>query len=150
MASNRHLSRIAVIQALFAWEFRDSEENPAEAAEATLLYIVEQFYPKLSSVDFALSNLKGILKERKKIKEIIAEHALQWEFDKIAAIDRVILEQGIYEILFSKDVPPVVAINEAIEIAKEMSTENSPKFINGVLSNVMKQYKPPKPKKDDK
>ena len=141
MASNRHLSRVAVVQALFAWEFRGGE--PA----AIFSFVVEQFYPKLSNPEFGLKNLEGILKERDQIQTIIAEHAPQWAFDKIAPIDRVILEQGIYEIINSDEIPPVVAINEAIEIAKEFGTDKSSKFINGVLSNVMKQYKPNQPVK---
>lgn len=139
MASNRHLSRTAVVQALFAWEFRGGEP------EAIFAFVVEQLYPKLSNPEFGLANLVGILKSREKIKEVIATHAPQWEFDKIAPIDRVILEQGIYEIMaLGDEVPPIVAINEAIEIAKEFGTEKSSKFINGVLSNVMKEYKPTK------
>ena len=136
MASNRHLSRVAVVQSLFAWEFRGGEPV------AIFSFVIEQFYPKLSNPEFGLKNLEGILRERDKIQKIITEHAPQWEFDKIAPIDRVILEQGVYEIVTSDEVPPVVAINEAIEIAKEFGTDKSSKFINGVLSNVMKQYKP--------
>ena len=136
MASNRHLSRVAVVQSLFAWEFRGGEPV------AIFSFLIEQFYPKLSNPEFGLKNLEGILRERDKIQKIITEHAPQWEFDKIAPIDRVILEQGVYEIVTSDEVPPVVAINEAIEIAKEFGTDKSSKFINGVLSNVMKQYKP--------
>jgi N utilization substance protein B len=144
MASNRHMSRIAVVQALFAWEFRGGDPKTIYS------FVVEEFYPKLSSIEFGLSNMEGILKEREKIKEIITELAPQWEFDKIAPVDRVILEQGIYEIVFSDEVPPVVAINEAIEIAKEFGQEKSSKFINGVLSNTMKKYKPKETKKSSK
>lgn len=136
MASNRHLSRIAVVQALFAWEFRGGEP------EAILEYVLEQFYPKLDSNEFARANFKGIIEKRESIKEIISRTAPEWEFEKIAAIDRVVLELGVYEILESTDVPPVVAINEAIEVAKQVGSDNSPKFINGVLSTVMKAYKP--------
>lgn len=134
MASNRHLSRIAVMQALFAWEFRGGEP------ELILEYILEQFCPKLTEIGFAHETLKGVIKNRDKIKTRIAEKAPEWAFDKIAPIDRAILEIGIYELTESKEVPPVVAINEAIEIAKEFGNPNAPKFINGVLSAVMKNY----------
>ncbi len=130
------MSRIATVQALFAWEFRGGEPGEIFA------YIIKEFYPKLSNPEFGLENLKGIIEKRPKIEKIVTEHAPQWGFDKIAPIDRVILEQGVYEITESDEVPPIVAINEAIEIAKEFGTEKSSKFINGVLSNVMKQYKP--------
>lgn len=136
MASNRHTSRIAVMQALFAWEFRGGEP------EEILKYMVEQFHPKLTELDFAEATLKGVLGKRDEIRGIIETTAPEWSFDKIAPIDRVILEIGVYEIVESTDVPPVVAINEAIEIAKEYGNESSPKFINGVLSTVMKAHKP--------
>ncbi len=136
MASSRHTSRIAVVQALFAWEFRGGE------AEAILTYVANQFYTKSANLEFAQNNLKGILKEREEIEKIITTNAPEWPFNKIAPVDRVILEQGVYEIVFSEDIPPVVAINEAIEVAKEFGNENSPKFINGVLSTVMKKHNP--------
>jgi transcription antitermination protein NusB len=142
MASNRRISRIAVIQTLFAWEFREIDEK------AMLVYLIDEFYPKLTQKEFAENNLAGILKKRDEIKAIIEETAPEWSFDKIAPVDRVILEQGVYEIIGSDDVPPVVAINEAIEIAKEFGNPNSPKFVNGVLSTVMKKYKPQKNDKE--
>ncbi len=106
------------------------------------MYIVEGFHPQIKEIEFAQDNLRGVLKKIKDIKKIIKKTAPEWPFEKIAPIDRVILEQGIYEIIASPDVPPVVAINEAIEVAKEFGNENSPKFINGVLSTVMKAHKP--------
>lgn len=133
MASNRHLARIAVVQALFAWEFRGGEP------EEILAYVIEQHHPELESVEFAEQNLKGILAHREEIKATMVEHATEWAFDKIARLDRVILEQGIYELCWAPDVPPIVVINEAIEIAKAFGTDNAPKFINGVLSAVMKR-----------
>ncbi|EKD92838.1 MAG: transcription antitermination factor NusB [uncultured bacterium] len=136
MASNRHISRVAVVQALFAWEVRGKD------AEGILDYILDQFYPKLVDRKFPHENLKGVLEKRETIKEIIAETAPEWAFEKIAPIDRVILELGVFEIINSEEVPPIVAINEAIEIAKEFGGENSAKFINGVLSTVMKKYRP--------
>ena len=138
MASNRHLTRIAVVQTLFAWEFRGGDP------EAIFKYIIETFYPKLKSHEFGLENVKGIVKMREEIKKIITTHAPEWSFDKIAPVDRVILEQGVYELISGGDVPPVVAINEAIEVAKEIANDSSPKFINGVLSAVMKVHNPPK------
>ena len=77
---------------------------------------------------------------QKKIYEIIQKNAPEWPIDKVAPVDRAILEIGVYEIVFSDDIPPVVAINEAIEIAKVYGDTNSPKFINGVLSTVMTEY----------
>lgn len=136
MASHRHLSRIAVMQTLFAWEFRGGEP------ELILTYVLEQFCPKLTQVNFAYDTLKGVLEHQEALKKIITEKAPEWEFSKIAPIDRAILEIGAYEIIAQTDVPPIVAINEAIEIAKAFGNPNSPKFINGVLSAIMKTTHP--------
>ncbi len=135
MASYRHLARTCVMQTLFSVEFR--EDNAKELLER----ILEEFAPKLTERDFAYDTLEGVLKKQKKIKDIIQKFAPQWPIEKIARIDRAILEIGVYEIVFTEDIPPVVAINEAIEMAKHFGDDNSPKFINGVLSSVMKEYK---------
>jgi len=135
MASYRHLARTCVMQTLFSVEFRKDD------AKELLGRILEEFAPKLTEQEFAYDTLDGVLKNKTKIKKIIQKFAPQWPVEKIAKIDRSILEIGIYEIVFTKDIPPVVAINESIEIAKHYGDDNSPKFINGVLSSVMKKYK---------
>lgn len=131
MASFRHLARTCVMQALFAYEFRGGDPD------YLLKYMLAEFAPKLSEKDFAIKTLKGVLKYREKILQIISTNAPQWPVEKIARVDRAILEIGVYEVVFSKDVPPVVAINEAIETAKHFGDTNSSKFVNGVLSAVM-------------
>jgi len=113
-----------------------------------LKYNVRQLADKISESTFAEETLSGVLKKRKGIIEILQENAPEWPVEKIAPVDRAILEIGIYEIVFAKDIPPIVAINEAIEIAKSYADTNAPKFINGVLSSVMTKYK--KPKKNEK
>lgn len=135
MASYRHLARTCVMQTLFANEFH--EKN----ADDLLGKILDEFAPKLTEKEFAIETLQGVLKNQKKILELIQKYAPQWPVEKIARVDRAILEIGVFEIVFSKEIPPVVAINEAIEIAKHFGDENSPKFINGVLSSVMKDNK---------
>ncbi len=135
MASYRHLARTCVMQTLFSIEFRKDD------AKKVLSRILEEFAPKLTEQEFAYDTLGGVLKNKAKIKKIIQKFAPQWPVEKIARIDRAILEIGIYEIAFTEDIPPVVAINESIEIAKHYGDDNSPKFINGVLSSVMKKYK---------
>ena len=82
-----------------------------------------------------------IWKNLAQIDKTISKAAPQWPVEKIARIDRAILEIGVYEIAFTEDIPPVVAINESIEMAKHFGDDNSPKFVNGVLSSVMKEYK---------
>ncbi|MEK7672429.1 MAG: transcription antitermination factor NusB [Patescibacteria group bacterium] len=144
MASYRHLARTCVMQTIFELEFRSGinidlsqlSQDPIEILDC----LMNEFAPKLSEKDFAYKTLEGIVDHQKDILEIISKFAPEWPLDKIAHIDRAILEIGAYEIVFSDDVPPVVAINEAVEIAKHFGDTNSPKFINGVLSNVMKEY----------
>lgn len=148
MASYRHLARTCVMQTIFALEFRAglysakkvSKKDLEKTSNEILTEILYEFAPKLTEQDFAFNTLKGVLANRNEIVKIIAKHAPQWPVDKIAKVDRAILEIGVYEIAFSKDIPPIVAINEAIEIAKHFGDNNSPKFINGVLSSVMKKY----------
>jgi transcription antitermination protein NusB len=133
MASNRHLARTCVMQTLFAYEFHKQESL------GTLKAVLDEFAPKLRNGDFAYKLLEGIMKKRKNILKLIEKHAPEWPLEKIAKVDRAILEIGIYEIMYSDEIPPVVAINEAIEIAKHFGDTNSSKFINGVLSSVMNE-----------
>lgn len=132
MASYRHLARTCVMQTIFITEFRGS--SPQQVLEN----ILDEFAPRLTEKEFAFKTLEGVLANKKKIVKLIEKYAPEWPIDKIAKVDRAILEIGIYEIVFNEDIPPVVAINEAVEIAKHFGDDNSPKFINGVLSSVMK------------
>jgi N utilization substance protein B len=134
VASYRHLARIAVMQALFAYEFRGGD------ADEILKYNAHEFADKLKELDFAESLLHGVLEKKDEIVLIVEEEAPEWPFDKISPVDRAVLQIGIYEVLYSQDVPAIVAINEAVEIAKSYGDVNSPKFVNGVLSTVMRKY----------
>lgn len=143
MASYRHLARTCVMQTIFEIEFRNGslddskeERDPRKLLEA----ILNEFAPKLTEKEFARETLDGVLKNQKDIIDIIQKYAPEWPIDKIARVDRAILEIGVYEIVFAKDIPPVVAINEAVEIAKHFGDNNGQKFINGVLSSVMKNF----------
>jgi len=136
MASYRHLARIAVMQTLFAYQFRNEKLPPDLESNC------KEFADKLTDLTFARDLLNGVIKHEKEIKELITKEAPEWPFERIALADRVIISMGIYEILYSQDVPPIVAINEAIEISKVFGDINSSKFVNGVLSTIMNKYKP--------
>lgn len=145
MASYRHLARTCVMQTIFISEFREFGKKSVSAKEKKISKeildrILDEFAPKLSEKEFAYNTLSGILSHKKKIFEIIEKFAVKWPIEKIARVDRAILEIGAYEIAFSKEIPPIVAINEAIEIAKHFGDDNSSKFVNGVLSSIMKEY----------
>jgi len=144
MASYRHLARTCVMQTLFAVDFNKKngkKEEDGATPQSLLMQILDEFAPKLSKKEFAIKMLDGVFKNKKKIEEYITKYAPEWPLEKIAGVDRAVLEIGIYEILFDDDVPAVVAINEAVEIAKHHGDKNSPKFINGVLSSVMNSIK---------
>ena len=85
---------------------------------------------------FADPLIRGALQYRDESDELIKKHAKNWELHRIAAVDRNILRLAIYEMLHRDDIPPVVSINEAVDIAKKFSTQDSGKFVNGILDKV--------------
>lgn len=141
--ANRHLSRSIVLQTLFEWDFNSVKNNTniKEAAKRNL----QEFAPGLEDDHFVFSLLEEIIRKHKVIDEIIEKAAPDWPLDKISYVDRNILRIGLTELLFGdrKQVPPKVAINEAIELAKTFGGENSSKFINGVLGTVYKEIGEP-------
>lgn len=144
--ANRHLSRSIVLQTLFEWDFAvNKEEEPKEI----LLRNIEEFGPGLDDSSFMSELFLGVIKKKAIIDEIIEKAAPDWPIDKISVVDRNILRLGLYELLFGDrtQVPPKVAINESIELAKSFGGENSSKFINGVLGGVYKEIG--EPGKDD-
>ncbi len=140
---NRHLSRSIVLQTLFEWDFRGEDETKILDI---LDYNLKEFAIMSEGNSFAKSLIKKILKEKKNLDNIIQQAAPQWPIDKISIIDRNILRIGIYELLFSdkQEVPPKVAINEAIELSKAFGGENSSKFISGVLGTIYKELGEPR------
>ncbi|MEI7810497.1 MAG: transcription antitermination factor NusB [bacterium] len=141
--ANRHLSRSIVLQTLFEWDFNSvkNDTNIKEVAKRNL----QEFAPGLEDDIFVFSLLEEIIKKHKIIDEIIEKAAPDWPLDKISFIDKNILRIGLTELLFGdrKQVPPKVAINEAIELAKTFGGENSSKFVNGVLGAVYKEIGEP-------
>jgi len=153
--ANRHLSRSIVLQTLFEWDFNGAKEtNIKEIVDRNL----KEFAPGLEDDVFVFSLVEEVMKKRKVIDEIIEKAAPDWPIDKISVVDRNILRIGLTELLFGdrNQVPPKVAINESIELAKTFGGENSSKFVNGVLGAVYKEIGEPgkeetskKKKKDD-
>ncbi len=140
--ANRHLSRSIVIQSLFEWDFRSKTDE--EALEIFARNATE-FAPGMGDFAFMDALMKNVLKNRKDLDTIIEKAAPDWSIDKISIIDRNILRIGLYELLFAdrKQVPPKVAINEAIELAKTFGGDTSSKFVNGVLGAVYKEMGEP-------
>ena len=92
---------------------------------------------------FAEPLIRGTLEHRDAIDALIKKHAKNWELHRIAAVDRNILRLAIYEMLHREDIPPVVSINEAVDIAKKFSTQDSGKFVNGILDKVKSELMRP-------
>jgi N utilization substance protein B len=140
--ANRHLSRSIVLQTLFEWDFAVPKDiTPEEMLDRN----IEEFGPGLNDEDFISEIFFGVVKKKTIIDEIIEKAAPDWPIDKISVVDRNILRMGLYELLFGDrtQVPPKVAINEAIELAKSFGGENSSRFINGVLGGVYKEIGEP-------
>jgi N utilization substance protein B len=147
--ANRHLSRSIVLQTLFEWDFlpenKKNKSDESSEIKEVLKRNLKEFAPGLEDDAFVFSLIEQVLKKRAVIDEIIEKAAPDWPLDKISVIDRNILRIGLTELLFGdrKEVPPKVAINEAIELAKTFGGENSGKFINGVLGAVYKEIGEP-------
>ena len=92
---------------------------------------------------FADPLIRGAVEHRDAIDEHIKKHAKNWEFHRIAAVDRNIMRLAIYEMLYREDIPPIVSINEAVDIAKKFSTQDSGKFVNGILDKVRSELMRP-------
>jgi len=136
--ASRHLSRSIVMQSLYEWDFYGQKKD-------ALSKIVERnigdFGPGLEDINFVWELVKGATKHMPEIDKIIEKAAPEWPIAQIPIVDRNVLRIGLFELLYSdkKEVPPKVAINEAIELAKTFGGESSGKFINGVLGTVFKE-----------
>ena len=150
--SNRHLSRSVVLQTLFEWDFENKKESEIFPI---LERVTSEFAPGTNDKHFIEALLKNVLEKKKDLDILIEKAAPDWPIDKISIVDRNILRIGLAELLFAdrNEVPPKVAINEAIELAKTFGGEASGRFINGVLGAVYKEMGEPgkfdvsKPKK---
>jgi transcription antitermination protein NusB len=141
--ASRHLSRALVLQTLFESDLMGvlNTDQPALILKRN----AKEFTLGASDIAFAESLLKGVLGKQAELDAVTVQAAPQWPLDKIAPIDRNVLRIGLYELLFGDraSVPPKVALNEAIEIAKSFGGEQSGKFVNGVLGTVYKDIGEP-------
>lgn len=130
----RHLARQIVVKALF-WH----SERPKTSTDEIIGYLLENDEGKsLPQTDFAKTTFTGVIAHLEEIDELIATYAPEWPLAQIAKTDLSILRLGVYELLHNDDVPPLVAINEAVELAKEFCDASGSQFINGVLSKLGK------------
>ena len=133
----RRQARELALQLLYELDVRgESEPGP----------VIDAFWQRQQAPDdvrsFADALVRGVAAQRPKIDELIGRFAEHWELDRMAVVDRNVLRAGIWELLWGVDVPPIVAINEALEIARRFSTEESTRFINGLLDRVRRELCP--------
>jgi len=136
--ASRHLSRSIVLQSLYEWDF--FKKKSGDLGKITRKNI-KNFAPGLDDENFVWHLVKEIIIHIKEIDDIIKIAAPEWPVDQIAIVDRNILRIGLYELVFGnkEEVPPKVAINEAIELAKSFGGESSGRFVNGVLGTVFRE-----------
>src|SRR3989344_4242685 len=140
--ASRHLARSIAMQTLYEWDFRGKDDaNLPELIERNML----EFGPGLDERKFVEALIHGALGKREVIDQIIEKAAPEWPIEQVAMVDRNILRIGIFELLFSdrEAVPPKVAINEAIELAKSFGGETSGRFVNGVLGTIYREIGEP-------
>ncbi|HNP79705.1 MAG TPA: transcription antitermination factor NusB [Candidatus Pacearchaeota archaeon] len=135
--ASRHLSRSIAMQSLYEWDFNDFKIDLSEITEKN----IQEFGSGLEEFDLIWELILGIKEKKDFIDDIIIKTAPEWPLAQINILDRNILRIGIYELIFGnkESVPPKVAINEAIELAKNFGGESSRKFVNGVLGTVYRE-----------
>ncbi|MBK9099174.1 MAG: transcription antitermination factor NusB [bacterium] len=132
--SKRRIVREKVLQILYAYEMNKDSLQPLSTE--ILIDISETADKK-----FAQSLVRKVIDNVADLDERIIQRVTNWEMNRIALIDKILLRMGICELLFFPDIPPKVSINESIEIAKDFSTSGSAKFINGILDAVLAEEK---------
>jgi N utilization substance protein B len=139
--ASRHLSRSIVLQSLYEWDFSGKKHDDLDKIVEKN---IREYGPGIESADFIWALIKGVVEHIDQMDKIIEKAAPEWPIDQITIVDRNVLRIGLYELLFAskEEVPPKVAINEAIELAKNFGGESSGKFINGVLGTVYKEISP--------
>ncbi len=130
----RRLIREKVLQVLYAFELNNEE----------LQRHIDEIFHDLNEdhdKEFGTKLVFRVVANRKRFDELIEDKTSNWDMDRIALIDKILLRMGLCEFLFFEDIPPKVTINEVIEIAKKFSTEGSSKFLNGVLDSILLELK---------
>lgn len=137
--ASRHLARSIAMQSLYEWDFYNKQPDLARILERN----IEEFGPGLEdgNKDFVRRLANGVVENLPYLNAIIEKAAPEWPLEQITAVDRNVLRLGLYELIYGNkdEVPPKVAINEAIELAKNFSGESAGKFVNGVLGTVFRE-----------
>lgn len=135
--AQRRDGRVAAVQFLYAWSL-NAPRNLAEDIRLFFEHLTTAEKPR-EHFHYAEELISGAITQQAEIDARIRQLAHNWEFDRIARIDLAILRMAIYEMLYRKDIPPIVSINEAIDLSKEFSTADSKRFVNGILDRLKDQ-----------
>jgi N utilization substance protein B len=139
MSANRHLGRIIALQTLYEQDFRIECGDKNFNLNEVLKRNIKRYQGTVDDQAFISELVKGVDLQQTKLDEELQPIAPEWPIDQIARMDRIVLRMGLWELKHSKEVPPKVVINEAVELAKAFGGDNSSKFINGVLGTILKQ-----------
>ena len=140
MASNRHLGRVVVLQSLYEYELRTMAHDPEVDLDVIVAKNIRQYERTLGDTEFVYTLAHNVVEACEALDTALQPMAPEWPIASISAIDRNVLRMGLYELSECRDsVPPKVAINEAVELAKSFGSENSSRFVNGVLGTAYKQ-----------
>jgi N utilization substance protein B len=154
MSANRHLGRIIALQTLYEQDFRRDVSDTTFSLKKVLDRNITRYKDQVEDTDFIKRLVNGVNEKVEELDKLLQPIAPEWPLNQIARMDLVVLHIGAFELLFEKDTPPKVVINEAVELAKGFGGENSSKFINGVLGTLLKQQggdqTEEKPAKDSK
>lgn len=150
MASNRHLGRIISLQSLYELEFRNKAGDADADINTIIAKNIEPYASALGDTEFVYNLTLGVHDKMSELDSELKPLAPEWPISTIAAIDRNILRIGLYELKYcGGEVPPKVAINEAVELAKAFGSDNSSRFINGVLGTAFRIIDPEAATKDN-
>ncbi len=140
MASNRHLGRVIVLQSLYEYELRTLASDPEVDLDRIVAKNIEPYEKALGDTEFVYNLAHKVSDNFEVLDKTLQPMAPEWPISSIAAIDRNILRMGLYELSECRDtIPPKVAINEAVELAKAFGSDNSSKFVNGVLGTAYRE-----------
>ena len=142
--ANRHLSRTVAMQSLYEWDFNGAKSDLDEIIKRN----IENFAPGIDDSKFIYDLVHGVRDRKTEIDVVIEKTAPEWPIEQITVVDRNILRLGIFELQHAKEVPPKVAINEAVELGKTFGGGSSGKFVNGVLGTLYREMHPAEAKKE--
>lgn len=136
--ANRHLLRTIAMQTLYQWDFYGKD---SKNIDKYIIENIEKFASNTTKEDrqYIVDSVRGVIKKSTYIDKLIEKTAPEWPIDQITMVDRNVLRLGIYELKYAEDIPPKVAINEAIELGKAFGGKSSGKFVNGVLGTIFRE-----------